>query len=118
MRTHSVSLSQGFTFSLRGSDVTELSFLDQFAEGLGRFLNRNIGIYPSTLEEVQLLSSSEVLVDVINTASQALLTAKLLSYNRRRLVDKTYDASGCMVVRLMPPLTDKKVLSAHSGYFS
>ena len=56
-------------------------------------------------------------VDVINTASQALLTAKLLSYTRRRM-GKTYDASGCLFVRLMPPLTDKKVLSAYSGYFS
>ena len=77
-----MSLSQGFALSLRGSDIAELSFLDQFAEGLGRFLDWNIGIHSSALEEVQLLGSPEVLVDVINAASQALLAAKLLNYKR------------------------------------
>ena len=118
LRTHSMGLSQGFAFGLRRSDVAELSFLDQFAEGLCRFLDRNIGIYSSTLEQVQLLGSPEVFVDVVDTASQALLTAKLLGYDRRRLRCRTYDASARIVVRLVPPLTDKKVLSAHSGYFS
>ena len=79
-----MGLSQSFAFGLRRSDITELSFLDQFAEGLGRFLDRNVGIYSSTLEQVQLLSSPEMLVDVVDTASQALLTAKPLSYSRRK----------------------------------
>jgi len=113
-----MGLSQGFAFSLGRSDITELSFLDQFAEGLCRFLDRNLGVHSSTLEQVKLLGSPEVLVDVVDTAPQALLTEKLLSYNRRGLRGKTHDASARLVVRLLPPLTDKKVFSAHSGYFS
>ena len=77
-----MSLSQCFAFGLRGSDIAELSFLDQFAEGLGRFLDWDIGIHSSALEEVQLLGSPEVLVDIVDTASQALLAAKLLNYKR------------------------------------
>ena len=81
-RTHGMSLSQCFAFGLGGSDIAELSFLDQFAESLGRFLDWDIGIHSSALEEVQLLGSPEVLVDVINAASQTIITAKLLNYKR------------------------------------
>lgn len=75
--THGMSLSQGFALGLGGSDVIELSFLYQFLEGLGRFLDRNLGVDSSALEQVQLLGSPEVLVDVVNAAPQAFLAEDL-----------------------------------------
>lgn len=76
-----MSLPQSRIASLGHSEVTELSFLDQFLERSGRFLNRNLGVNSSALEQIQFLGSPEVLVDVVDTASQTFLTAKILSYN-------------------------------------
>ena len=74
-----MGLSQGLAAGLGHSDITELPFLDQFVERLGRFLNRNLGVDSSTLKQVQPLGPPEVLIDVVNTAPQAFLTADLLS---------------------------------------
>lgn len=76
-----MSLSQGRIASLGHSEITELSFLDQFLERSGRFLNRNLGVDSSALEQIQFLGSPEMLVDVVDTVPQTLLTAKILSYN-------------------------------------
>jgi len=76
-----MGLSQGLAATLGHSDITELSFLYQFVERPGRFLDRNLGVDPSTLEEVQLLGSPEVLANVVNAAPQIFLTANPLSYN-------------------------------------
>ena len=76
-----MSLSQGRAASLRHSEITELSFLDQFSKRLGRFLDWNLRVDSGTLEQVQLLGSPEVLVDVVNTTPQAFLAANPLSYN-------------------------------------
>ena len=97
-----MGLSQGFALGLRRSDVTELSLLDQFAEGLGRFLDWNFGVHSSALEQVQLLSSPEVFVDVVDAASQAFLAANSLSrspeeaegYNLRRIRARAFQANA------------------------
>lgn len=76
-----MGLSQGFATGLRHPDITEFPFLDQFVEGLGRFLDRNLGIDSSTFEKIQLLGTSEMFVDVIDATPQALLAANSLNYN-------------------------------------
>ena len=81
LRAHGIGPSQGFAADLRHSDVTELSFLDQFVKGLGRFLDRNLGIDSTILEQVQLLGTPEMFVDVVNTAPQALITANSINHN-------------------------------------
>ena len=82
LHTHCVGPSQGFAAGLGRSDITEFSLLDQFLERPGRFLDRYFGVDSSTLEQVQLLASPEVLVDVIDTAPQAFLTVNLLSHHQ------------------------------------
>jgi len=76
-----MGLSQGSAAGLGHSNILELSFLDQFVERPGRFLDRNLGVDSSRLEQVQLLGSSEVLVNVVNTTPQVFLAANLLSCN-------------------------------------
>jgi hypothetical protein len=58
----------GRTAGFRHADVTKLSFLDQFPERPGRFLDRNTGVDSSALEQIQLLCASEEFVDVVDGA--------------------------------------------------
>ena len=74
-----MGLSERFAVGLGRSNIAELSFIDQLFEGLGRLLNRNIGVNSSGLEQVQLLGSPEVLVNIVNTTPQALLAVNSLS---------------------------------------
>ena len=80
-RTHGMSLAQGRAASLGHSDVTELSFFDQLLERPGRFLYRNLGVYSSTLEQVQFLGSPEVLINVVNATPQVFRAANPLSHS-------------------------------------
>jgi len=81
LRTHGVGLSQSFTASFGHSDILELPFRDQFVERPGRFLDRNTAVDSGRFEQVQVLGSPEVLVNVVNTAPQVFLATNPLSYN-------------------------------------
>ena len=76
-----MSLSQGRTAGFGHPDITEFSFLNQFAEGPSRLLNRNLGVDSSALKEIQFLGSPEVLIDVVDAAPEVVLPANLLSYS-------------------------------------
>ena len=69
--TYSMGPPYGSTAGLRHSNVTKLFFLDQFPERPGRFLDRNAGVDASAFEQVQMLRTLEVFIDVVDGAPQA-----------------------------------------------
>lgn len=81
--THIMGPPQGRTASLRHPDITELSFLDKFPERPYRFLDWNTGINSSTLEQVQFLCPSEILVDIVNAAPQTFFETIGSPFNRQ-----------------------------------
>jgi len=80
-RTYGMGLSQGRAARLGHSNVSELSFIDQFLERPDGFLDRNLGVDSSALEQIQFLGSPEVLVNVVNATPHVFLAANLLSHN-------------------------------------
>lgn len=76
---------QGLTVGLRHSDIPELSFLNQFLERPCRFLDWDVRIDSSAFKQVQFLCPSEVLVDVVNAASQIPFTCCILSRGSEKI---------------------------------
>lgn len=79
--TYTVGLSQGGAAGLGHPNMIKLSFLNKFPERLYRFLNWDTRVDPSTLEKIQFLRPSEVVVDTVNTAPQILFAAASPSFN-------------------------------------
>ena len=70
--TYSIPAPQRFRTDLRQTDVVEFIFLDEFYQCLDGILDRDLRIDPRTFEEVNPFSSTEFLVDVVDTSPQVL----------------------------------------------
>lgn len=70
--TYSIRAPQRFRTDLGQTDVVEFIFLDEFHQCLDGFFDRNLGIDPRTFIEVNPFSSTEFLVDVVDTSPQVL----------------------------------------------
>ena len=76
-----MSPAQGLCAAFRDPDVVQLALALELREGRYRFFYGHLGIHTRTLEQVQTLRSSQLLVDRVNAPRNVLWPGQ------RKLID-------------------------------
>jgi hypothetical protein len=111
----------GFTERVRVAlgkpDVWEFTLLDKCRQRLHHLFNGDPAIYPRRLEEVDFLDWPKGLLNIVDAVSETLWPGERQVWAlKQQIVGTTHEQSGAR--SRIAPFTDKKVLSAYSGYLA
>lgn len=101
--------------------MVEQTLLDKGRQTADCVLDLVIGVDATALKEINPLFATKSGIASVHAAPEVLraggenVSALILSCTE---VERTYDASVARLSALVPPLTERKVFSAYSGYFS